>query len=177
MEAKDMPKAGDVFERYEVIDDIIYDMSPPPSSEHQSVVINLATEFRNYLRGKTCKVFPGPFGVWMTDKEREHVEPDITIVCDPSKIQPRGCVGVPDMVVEVLSPSTALKDKSIKLRLYRRSGVREYWIIDPVYELVEVYKLDGNTFTEPKVYGRDDMVSVGIFGDLDISLGGIFETL
>ncbi|WP_045573710.1 Uma2 family endonuclease, partial [Desulfosporosinus sp. I2] len=83
--------------------------------------------------------------------------------------------GVPDLVVEVLSPSTALKDKRVKLKRYRLSGVREYWIVDPFNKIVEVYKFSENVFTEPEVYGKDETVKDGIFEDLEIDLRNIFN--
>lgn len=163
------------FERWERIDGLIYDMTPPPSSQHQAIVGSLYGEFYTYLKGKQCRAFPAPFGVWLDDKDDIYVEPDITVVCNSSKIHNKGCVGVPDLVVEVLSPSTALKDKRVKLRLYRLSGVREYWIVDPSNQIVEVYKLSENVFTEPQVYGKDDTVTDSIFEDLEINLHDIFK--
>lgn len=165
------------LERWEQLDGVIYDMSPPPTSDHQSIVGNLFREISVYLKGKTCRAFPAPFGVWLdvdVEASENYVEPDITVVCDPNKIQRKGCVGVPDMVVEVLSPRTAKKDKTAKLRAYKVSGVREYWIVDPHNQLVEVYRLQDNVFGEPTVYGNDEMVTVGIFNGLDINLCDIF---
>lgn len=163
------------FERWERIDSVIYDMTPPPSSQHQAIVGNLYGEFYTYLKGKQCKAFPAPFGVWLDAENDNYVEPDITLVCDQSKIHQKGCVGVPDLVVEVLSPSTALKDKRVKLRRYRLSGVREYWIVDPFNKIVEVYKFSENVFTEPEVYGKDETITDGIFDDLAIDLRNIFD--
>ncbi|ODA41675.1 hypothetical protein DSBG_1607 [Desulfosporosinus sp. BG] len=163
------------FERWERIDGVTYDMTPPPSSQHQAIVGNLYGEFYTYLKGKHCKAFPAPFGVWLNDENDNYVEPDITVICDQSKIHPKGCVGVPDLVVEVLSPSTALKDKRVKLRRYRLSGVREYWIVDPFNKLVEVYMFSENVFTEPAVYGPVETIRDGIFEDLTIDLRNIFE--
>lgn len=172
MEIKDVQTR---FERWERIDGVIYDMTPPPSSEHQRIVGNLFGEFHAFLKGKPCNVFPAPFGVWLDDEENgNYVEPDITIICDPSKIHTKGCIGVPDLVVEVLSPSTALKDKRTKLKRYRLSGVREYWIVDPSHQIVEVYKFSENVFTEPLVYGKGETVQVGIFTDLNIQLADVF---
>lgn len=163
------------LERWERLDGVVYDMSPPPSSDHQSIVGNVFREISVYLKGKTCKAFPAPFGVWLDgDDSGNYVEPDITVVCDPNRIHRKGCVGVPDMVVEVLSPRTAKKDKTAKLRAYKASGVREYWIIDPHNQLVEVYRLQDNVFGEPSVYGSDDTVSVSIFESLVISLQDVF---
>lgn len=163
------------FKRWERIDGVIYDMTPPPSSQHQAIVESLYGEFYTYLKGKQCKAYPAPFGVWLDDANDIYVEPDITIVCDHSKIHTKGCIGVPDLVVEDLSPSTALKDKRVKLKLYRLSGVLEYWIVDPFNQIMEVYRLSENVFTEPQVYGKDETVTVGIFEDLEINLYDIFE--
>jgi Uma2 family endonuclease len=163
------------LERWERIDGIVFDMTPPPSSQHQAIVGNLYGELYTYLKGKKCKAFPAPFGVWLDDENDIYVEPDITVVCDQSKIHEKGCIGAPDLVVEVLSPSTALKDKRVKLRRYRLSGVREYWIVDPLNQIVEVYKLSENVFTEPQVYGKEETVIVGIFEDLEINLHDIFD--
>lgn len=164
------------FERWERIDNTVYDMSPPPTSEHQNIISNLLRELGVYLKGGPCKVFPAPFGVWLDANETgNYVEPDISVVCDPQKIQHKGCVGVPDMIVEVLSPSTALKDKTVKLRAYKVSGVQEYWIVDGSNQIVEVYMLSENVFGEPQIYGNNETIKVGIFSDLKICLQDIFN--
>jgi Uma2 family endonuclease len=166
------------FERWERIDGTIYDMSPPPSSTHQSIVTSMSSEIYNYLKlkGKSCQVFVAPFAVWLDNHEAgDYVEPDITVVCDKSKITAKGCVGVPDMIVEVLSPSTAVKDKGVKLRKYRMAGVKEYWIVDPLNGNVEVYRaVEDHVFGEREVVGSDGNIKVGIFEDLEIDLREIF---
>ena len=161
------------LERWERIDGVIYDMTPPPTSEHQSIVGNLYREISIYLKGKSCKAFVAPFGVWLDNASDDYVEPDITIICDPGKIHQKGCVGVPDMVLEVLSPSTAYKDKTAKLRIYKAAGVHEYWIGDPAYQFVEVYLLQKNAF--PTVYNKNDIVTISVFEQCDIHLQEIFE--
>ena len=176
MEARKPEDVRDVFERWEEIDGVVYDMSPPPSTAHQRVVTNLLAEFAVYLKGRACSVFTAPFGVWITGEEKPYVEPDIAVICDPARIQSKGCVGAPDLIVEVLNPAASLKDKTVKLRLYRRTGVREYWIADPANELLEVYRLAERAPQEPDVYGRGDTVSVGVFDDLEIDLDAIFTS-
>ena len=167
-------------ERYEVINGVIYDMTPPPIEIHQRIVSNLVIKFGSYLEGKSCKVYPAPFGVWWNETSDEHVEPDVVVVCDPSKIREKGCIGAPDLVVEVLSRSTAGKDRGVKLKKYRSSGVKEYWMIDPVNELVEVYLFQTNMFREPDVYEVNEgnegnaIISVGIFDDLKIDVRQLF---
>ncbi|KUO94650.1 Uma2 family endonuclease [Ferroacidibacillus organovorans] len=163
------------LERFEILEGVIYDMTPPPSTEHQSIVGNVFREISTYLKRRSCKIFPAPFGVWLDGDDRgNYVEPDITVVCDPNKLQRMGCIGVPDMIVEVLSPSTAKKDRTVKLRTYRQTGVREYWLIDPHNQTLEVYKLNDNVFVEPVVYGNNEVVQVGIFDDLFIDLSDVF---
>ncbi|ADG05672.1 Uma2 family endonuclease [Kyrpidia tusciae] len=162
------------LERWERIDGVIYDMTPSPSTEHQRIVGRLFRDISGYLKGKTCECFTAPFDVYLDgNKSGNYVQPDITVVCDPSKLRPHGCVGVPDMVVEVLSPATAYKDKTVKLRAYKAAGVREYWIVDPHHQIVEVYRLtDTNVF--PTVHNKDETVTVSIFEGLDINLRDIF---
>lgn len=163
------------LERWERIDGVIYDMTPPPTSDHQRIAGNLFAELHAYLKGKTCTVFIAPFGVWLeADENGNYVEPDITVICDPAKIHKKGCIGVPDMIIEVLSPSTGKKDRKVKLKLYRLSGVRECWLVDPNNQIVEVYQFSDNLFTEPQVYDKEDTVKVGLFDDLEINLQDIF---
>ena len=161
-------------ERYELIDGVIYDMTPSPNSHHQMISSNLHTEFGLYLKGKPCKVFAAPFDVYLKDGVNEWVIPDLTVICDPSKIKEKGCVGAPELVVEILSKTTAVKDRTVKLKLYRAAGVKEYWIVDPYVETVEVYQFEENIISLPDVYGVDDVMKVGLFEDLQITLSEIF---
>ncbi len=164
------------LERWERIDGVIYDMTPSPTSEHQRIVGRIYRDISGYLKGKTCESFTSPFDVYLDgDESGDYVQPDITVICDINKIQHKGCVGVPDMIVEVLSPRTAKKDKSSKLRAYRRAGVREYWIVDPYNQTVEVYLMDNEDGVFPTVYNKDDIIMVSIFEDLGVKLSEIFE--
>lgn len=131
-------------EKWEIIDGVPYNMVPYPSLDHQNIISNLQGEFYAYLKGKECKSFVAPFDVRLhvegkSDHEIKNVvQPDITIVCDKSKLDDKGCNGTPDMVIEVLSPATAKRDRSDKLKLYKVAKVKEYWIIDPFNKTVEV---------------------------------------
>jgi Uma2 family endonuclease len=111
--------------RYELIDGVVYMMSPAPNRAHQELSGELFNQFYNYLKGKKCKVYAAPFDVRLSDKEHEKtvLQPDITVVCDPSKLDKKGCKGAPDMVVEILSPSNAERDTTLKLRKYLQAGV------------------------------------------------------
>jgi Uma2 family endonuclease len=166
-------------ERWELIDGVAYHMTPAPSPEHQDISRELLTEFNNYLRGKTCKVYPAPFDVRLFPNEKKDdndvVQPDLTIVCNPDFITKLGCEGVPELVIEILSPSTAKKDKGEKKRLYQRAGVKEYWIVDPLYKTVEVFVLDENgRYGEAELYGSEDEIEVRRFEGLTIHLKDIF---
>lgn len=164
------------FERWERMDGVIYDMSPSPSSEHQRIVTRLIRDISGYLKGKTCESFTSPFDVYLDGNESgDYVQPDITVICDPSKIQHKGCMGAPDMVVEILSPRTAKKDRTAKLRAYRKASIQECWIVDPYNQTVEVYLLTDEDNMFPTVYNRDDTVTVSIVEGLGINLQDIFD--
>ncbi len=162
-------------DRYEIIDGTIYDMSPSPNTRHQIISGNLFREFSTYLKGKPCRVFSAPFDVYVNQDRDEWVIPDLSVICDHSKLHDVGCIGAPDLVVEILSKRTATKDRNVKLKLYRATGVKEYWIVDPNFETVEVYRFGGDMFSAPDAFGMEDVVKVSIFDDLEINLRDIFE--
>ena len=129
--------------RTEIIDGQKVTQSPP-SSMHEYAVDNIYTIFSRYLRGKPCRVFSSNLAVYLEDGEV--YEPDVKVVCDRSKIKPDGIHGAPDLVVEVLSPSTGFYDRGRKMRVYERNGVREYWIVEPVSQTVDQYVLEDGRF-------------------------------
>jgi Uma2 family endonuclease len=171
-----------VDERYELIDGVPYAMSPAPSRKHQEITGELFEEFRNYLMHKDCRAYPAPFDVRFTINNEEEnseinvVQPDITVVCDKDKLDERGCKGAPDLIVEVISPSTGKQDRWLKYKLYEKVGVKEYWIIDPMNELVDVFVLEeSKTYQLNGSYGKGDSIKVGIFEDLIIDLSTVFR--
>ena len=171
--------------RCEVLDGKIISMAPSPTTEHQSVSIQLSIEFGSYLRGKDCSVFAAPIDVylfedyqkeWIDEKIRNWVCPDLVVICDKNKIQKNRIIGAPDLVVEILSPATAKIDRMDKRLAYGRAGVKEYWIVDPANQLVEVYLLEETgTLELHGVYSRDDSVSVHVLKELVIDLRNIFQ--
>jgi Uma2 family endonuclease len=168
-------------ERWELIDGVAYDMSPAPSTNHQRVSRQLLVQFANFLEQNACEVFQAPFDVRLpesdeADDEIENVvQPDISVICDPSKLDSKGCKGAPDLIIEILSPSTAKKDRHEKFLLYERHGVKEYWIVHQSEHLVEVFKLnDDGVYDKPDIYAGDDVVPVGLFPGLDVNLGIVF---
>jgi len=157
-------------------------MAPAPGERHQGVSGELFTEFSVYLRGKKCKVYHAPFDVAFPEKGETFetstnvVQPDIIIICDKDKIISRGCYGAPDLIVEILSPSSASTDMKDKRKLYQRFGVKEYWVVDPLHKIVQIYKLDEQgKYGFPETYGENDKIKVGIFNDeLEIALSVVF---
>ncbi|GHT93052.1 hypothetical protein FACS1894140_5870 [Spirochaetia bacterium] len=144
--------------RAEIVDGIVYEMSPP-LLEHQRISMRLSVKFGKYLEGKSCKVFAGPVGVRLfpqADRRDDTVlEPDLIVVCDPSKLDERGCNGAPDLVIEILSPSTSSRDKVLKFNLYLEAGVREYWVVEPDARLVQIHILNEGRYVT-SAYGIYD---------------------
>lgn len=161
-------------QRYELIDGVPYLMSSP-SSAHQEISGNLFLQFATFLKGKTCKVFSAPYDVRLNaeDKDDTVVQPDISIICDPNKIEEKGCKGAPDMIVEILSPSTARHDQLVKFNKYREAGVQEYWIVNPEGRNVQAFLLkDGGYFSQ--AYGDVDSVPINVLDDCQINLADVF---
>lgn len=168
--------------RYELIDGQVYILAPAPSPEHQRISGELYRQISNYLLDKDCQVFAAPFDVRLPEgEERDEeiltiVQPDILVVCDKSKLDQRGLKGAPDMVIEIVSPSTAGRDRGVKRDLYERNGVREYWLVDYSNKTIEVYLLNkGNSYGKPVVYSAEEKVPVNIFDSLAIDLSLVFR--
>ncbi|MCK9313994.1 MAG: Uma2 family endonuclease [Methanocorpusculum sp.] len=169
-------------ERWEIIGGEPYLMSPAPSSEHQRILMEIASQLHTYLRGKNCTVFPAPFDVRLSqgeekDDETENVvQPDLVVVCDRDKIDKRGCKGAPDLIIEILSYSTAKKDLNDKFNLYEQTGVKEYWVVFQGEEVVEVYQLnDSKRYEKSGTYHSSDQIKVGILPELEIDLSLVFQ--
>lgn len=163
--------------RIEIIDGHIYNLAAAPSRMHQGIIMELAVEIRNYIKSNngSCKVYPAPFDVLLTDDKdidncKNIVQPDISVICDKNKLTDKGCIGVPDMIIEVISPFNPGNDYIRKLNLYTLFKVREYWIINPMRETIFVYRLDDNMqYAVPDTYTFNDIVEVGIYnGDLKV---------
>lgn len=151
--------------RAELINGQLYYMSAP-SRIHQEILSFLHFEIMNYIRRKdgSCKVYPAPFAVKLFDDREDTVEPDISVICDPGKLTDRGCLGAPDWIVEIVSPSSLGHDYVRKLNLYTDAGVKEYWIVNPLDRSIYVYFLKGDRFkTTP--YTFQDKIKVNIYED------------
>ncbi len=162
----------------ELINGKIFKMSPAPSSSHQSISVNLTVEIGGFLKHKKCKVFIAPFDVRLSKFKVDKlidtvVQPDLCIICDPAKIDEKGCNGAPDMIVEILSPSTAQRDLDLKFKLYEENAVKEYWIVQPNDQTVSVFDLIDSKFLLRGIYHRKNIVEVKTIG-LDIDLNEVF---
>ena len=156
-------------ERAELIDGQIYYMAPP-SRTHQKLVSQLTKLIGNYIDSKDgeCEVYPAPFAVFLNENDTTYLEPDISVICDQSKLDEKGCHGAPDWIIEIISPSTERMDYGIKLFKYRSANVREYWIINPLKQTVMVYDFEQELGT--KQYSFTDTIPVCIYQDLKINI-------
>ena len=168
-------------ERVEIIEGETV-MMAPPSVGHQRVSREILRQLANYLEGKKCEVFAAPVGVRLFEENGDSpedvdtmVEPDISVICDKSKLDQYGCKGAPDMVVESLSPSTRRHDRLVKLGLYQRAGVREYWIVDPDNRSVQVLTLTDGLLLPHEDYGREDVAKVNVLDGCFIELSKVFS--
>ncbi|MCF0071854.1 Uma2 family endonuclease [Dyadobacter sp. CY261] len=169
-------------ERLELIRGYIYKMSPAPSRRHQEVVFNLSGFIWSHLKSNPCRAYAAPFDVRLPIKDKKSnqeittvLQPDLCVVCDLSKLDDRGCLGAPDLVIEVLSPGNTSKEMNHKYNVYEECGVREYWVVYPDYEHVIVYLLDQDgkfVGQHPKNIG--EILQSAVFPDLAVNLSEIF---
>ena len=175
-------------ESYELINGQVY-MIARPSSNHMTIELNIATIFKNYLKGKKCRPF-NETDLFLS--KNDNFVPDVMIVCDPAIIKDDGIHGIPELVVEILSPSTAIKDRGVKFQTYEKCGVKEYWIVSPEAKSVEVYLLKNGKFEFDYVYSvypayewaklsekhkleAKFEIKVSLYDDFYVKLDDIFE--
>lgn len=160
-------------ERAELIDGQFY-MMAPPSRIHQKLISNFTQIIGSYIRSQkgNCEVYPAPFAVNLDADDKNWVEPDISVICDPSKLTDRGCSGAPDLIIEIVSPSSRTMDYMKKLLLYQKNKVREYWIVNPDTKAVTVYGFEKDSFGS---FTFDDDVPVGIFDDFSINITDLLK--
>ncbi len=161
-------------ERCELIDGIIYDMSSPTRS-HQAILRDLVGIIDRKIkeRGGDCLVYPAPFVIQLSDDTV--LEPDISVICDRSKLTDRGCQGAPDWIIEIASPTSIARDYIEKLKIYTAAGVREYWIVNPSDRSVTVYRLSESHVADSYVF--TDVVPVNIYEDFSVDFNLIIEMM
>lgn len=152
-----------------------------PSRLHQRISVELSRQLANFLEGKKCQLYTAPFAVRLFEKEGDLpedvetvVEPDLTVVCDPKKLDRYGCKGAPELVLEILSPSSARRDRLVKFGLYQRAGVGELWLVSPEERTVQVFLLEGGILTLREVYGAGDIAKVNTLEGCFIQLDKVF---
>lgn len=159
-------------ERWEVINGEAYDMTLSPTERHQRIVINFGSILRTKLSSSPCQVYVAPLDVYLDDLN--FVQPDVFVVCDKAKIRDR-IYGVPDIVIEVISPATSLKDKREKKTLHERFRVREYIIVHPDEMFIERYSLADDRFKEPDIIGAEEVLNLSFMEGIDIPLWEVFD--
>jgi Uma2 family endonuclease len=170
-------------ERWEIIDGVPY-MQASPTWQHQALSRELLTQFSNYLKDKPCQVFAAPFDLRIPcgNEKDEHTtnvfQPDILVVCDKKGLKGTGYYGVPSLIIEISSPSTARRDRVLKFNRYENAGVKEYWIVEPEGNFVNVFILqDNKRYGRPEAYTEENKVKVSIFPDLIIDLAPVFGSI
>ena len=162
--------------KYELIDGVVYFMSPGASQAHQGISARLIVKLGTFLEGKPCEVFHTPFDVCLNakgDDDRTTVQPDILVVCDKTKLDGKRCNGAPDMVIEILSPSNRRHDILRKFDAYLRAGVREFWIIDPEDMTVFVNILKNNEYVV-RTYDEQSIIPVHTLPGCEIDMKKVF---
>ncbi|QDR81469.1 Uma2 family endonuclease [Sporomusa termitida] len=171
-------------EHWELIDGTAYAMTPAPNRQHQEISRNLLVEFAVYLKDKKCQVYAAPFDVRLPQKnENENnattvVQPDITVVCDADKLDAAGCKGSPDLIIEILSRSTASHDVIRKRKIYEASGVFEYWIVDPAHQIITRFYMNEelSEYRKAEYFGREGIIAPIVLPELQIMLEDVFRS-
>ncbi len=161
-------------ERAELIDGQLYALASP-SRIHQEIIIELTYHFQHYIKSNkgNCKIYAAPFAVNLNANDQTFVEPDISIICEPDKLSDRGCEGAPDLVIEVVSPSSHRMDYIKKTALYADAGVREYWIVDPATEQTTLYRFEETD--APDIIPFDQDIQVGIYENLQVNIAELLK--
>jgi Uma2 family endonuclease len=164
------------YPRYELIDGEAY-MLAAPTPEHQTIILGFGAQFHTFLKGKKCQAFVSPLDVILerTPFGDTVVQPDLLVVCDKNKITKKGCEGAPDLVIEILSPSSGRMDNLIKFERYQRAGVPEYWIVNPETGIVHSYVLHDGKYIA-SVYDHTAKIPVHVLPECEIDLNDVLPT-
>lgn len=167
-----------IKERVELFKGRIFKMSPAPAFVHQAVSRNLTGILFTYFEGKKCQLMTAPFDVRLPDKNGEIytvVQPDLCIICDEHKIDEKGCIGAPDLIIEILSPGNSKKEMKNKFQLYEEAGVLEYWIVHPIEKCVWIYILENDKFVQKDIIFDDEKLTSHIFPNIEIDAMRVFR--
>jgi Uma2 family endonuclease len=167
-------------ERVELIKGRLFKMSPAPNPAHQVTSMDISGQLWSFLKGKKCKVYPAPFDVRLSKKTKDDtdiltvVQPDISVVCDSSKIDTKGCLGAPDIVVEILSPSNNEKELNNKYEIYEQSGVKEYWVVFPNEQTIIIYTLINGRFVGSRPLTAGQALTSSVLEGFSLDLTELF---
>jgi len=170
-------------ERVELIKGKFFQMSPAPRRIHQEISLRFILEIGNQLKGQICKLYEAPFDVRLVQESESDekiinvVQPDLCVVCDHAKLDDAGCLGAPDLIIEILSPSSSKKDAQYKFDLYEEFGVKEYWLVHTTDMLVDVFDLKGHEFHLRKIYALQDNIDSSAVTGLVVDLNEVFGNL
>lgn len=170
-----------VQEKIELFKGKILAMSPAPARNHQKIAGNIHGILFPFFRNRKCELYTAPFDVRIPRQGKKDeeiltvVQPDLCVICDPEKLDDRGCIGAPDLVIEILSPGNSKKEMDIKFTLYEESGVLEYWIVHPTEKAVWVYVLENGRYITHKPFVEGEDLVSRVFPDLKINTSDIFE--
>lgn len=169
------------YERWEIYEGVP-SLQSAPTWQHQAIARELLTQFNVFLKGNSCQVFAAPFDLRLPEgnqKDEETtfvVQPDLLVICDKKGLRGTGYYGTPALIIEISSPATARNDKVVKFNRYEKSGVREYWIVEPEGKFISIFTLQENgCFGRPEVYTEESKVRVTVFPELVVDLGLVFE--
>ncbi len=170
-----------IEERVELIKGKVFKMSPAPNVNHQRISSNIHGLLWSFLRNKSCQVFSAPFDVRLPRRSGNDediitvVQPDICVICDETKLDIRGCLGAPDIVVEILSPGNNAKDLRLKYEVYEEAGVREYWVVSPAEETFIIYSLVNGAFQPSRLFTNGDVIHSSVLPGFSLEIEEVFE--
>lgn len=173
----------DMEEMVEIIKGKLYKWTAAPNRIHQKVAGQLLATIHNFLEGKKCEVYPAPFDVRLPSKSKKDediftvVQPDISVICEKSKLDDAGCIGAPDLIVEILSLSNNEKELRHKYEVYLESGVREYWVLQPVGQTLLIYTLEDGEYIPSRLFCPGDVVKSEVLIGFELNLEDFFKEM
>ena len=170
-------------ERVELIKGKIFKMSPAPSRKHQDISMCITLMLAKFLKNQGCKIYAAPFDVRLIDYKVSTsdnqiisvVQPDLCVICDSNKLDDKGCIGAPDLIIEILSPGNSNREMNIKFDLYQENSVKEYWIVNPTDEIVYIYVLENDKYIGLKPATKGTLLKSPTFEKLNFPVNTIFD--
>lgn len=167
-------------ERIELFRGRIFKMSPAPARIHQKILLNITRTFDQYFQKHSCELYFAPFDVRLPNKNGEVltvVQPDLCVICDLEKLDDKGCLGAPDLIVEILSPGNTKKEMDHKFTIYEEAGVLEYWLVHPADKNIQVFVLDNGIYVGLKPATEGEKITSRTFPELSFSTDEVFGNL